>query len=311
MNDTEPKPGDTAADLKMKIEKRQAEIGKELPEGKTPKADVIDSKSTEKPQPKSPETVKSETTQPLNGASNDAIEWAKKKGLETPEAIARQLREMEAEFHRRNQSKGKGWTEPLPESIAPQNGNVQRGNSYTPPPQARPYVPRQNLEQISKTYNIPTEDVERVLPLIMDAINAQKSPLEEKLAMIEKDNIRNSEFRNLMSDPTFSNPMVQAEMHRILGEHPEVFEREPEPFKWAYKESMVELARRNLQGPVPLQNSYVPSTRPPVTAGNVGSGTGDREVPENAMNRDKFNSLTIEEQRAYLKSVGAVERKYY
>lgn len=312
MSELEPKPMDTAADLKMKIEKKQAELeiskGKKLPEGKTPEPKVIDEKSIEKPQPES-KVEKTEEPQPLNGAASEVnpVEWARKKGLNSEEAIARSLREMEQEFHKRNQGK---WKDEVP-----QGTNPPPPPQYEPPrwqPQPAPYLPKQNLQGLADAYKIPAEDIERMLPFVMDAIALREKPLRDELQVIKKETARNAEFRSLMQNPEFTKPEVQMELRKVLEEQPEAFERESEPFSWAYTQAMNRIARRYLQGDIntkPIQSTPYP-TRPPVTAGNLGIGTGERDSTEGRMTPEKFASLSVDEQRAYLNRAGLVTSKY-
>lgn len=324
-NETEVQPHETSESMKMRVEKRTAElaskpkVGKPLEDGKTPIAELKTLKSEVKPE--SPQGLNAPVTKTgeQSGVTTpkeevDPIEWARKKGLTSEESIARSLREMESEFHRRNQGK---WQAPA--QNAPQPVTAPPPPSYTAPvqgyqqPSVPMQIPRQLLENIGRQYNMNVDDAEKLLNFNRDfyesmMVNERKRH-DQEMTEFRRENTRNSEFRSLMLDPAFKHPQVQMEVSRILKEDPTAFEREPEPFKWAYKEALVEMARRNLQGNETTDSSnasmFTPPTKPPT---QLGTSAGAEPV---GLSAQEFARLPVEDKAKILNQMGARKEKPY
>lgn len=324
-----PQPSDTAATLKMKIEKRQEELNsRKAIKVETDKVPGSDQTGIDKNQGKRTvveEKPRAEKPQELNAPAKEEvnpIEWARKKGLTSEEAIARSLRAMEDEFHRRNQGKWKSQNDQAPV----QNG---QNGQYGPPPTQRPNYqpqqpvyqnppfvapPRQVLENIGRQYNMDPNDVERLMAFNNDFVEAklqaERKQWGEKFTFIEKENKRNSEIMELMQDPFFRTPEVQMEINRVFEEDPEAYDRESDPNKWAYKEAALRLARRNLQGEfshaVDSSKSNMFPTNPPKQVGQGGGVSNESGY----ISTKEFAALPPEEKRKVLNDMGLIQSKY-
>lgn len=300
-NDTLEKQEKELEDMKQQLE-QAAEAEKE----KAAKEETPEPSPDPTPSP-APEAVPSEPTPVTPSeskpekAEDDPMEWAKKKGLKTPEDMARLLRQKEQEFHQSRQQKGgqeppppqwqprpdMGWQQPYPSyGNAPP---LQRGDAY---------------RDIAAMYpQLDPEDVRRVLPLVIDAAetiaNRKIATLDQRFGYIEQTAQRNNELMTLMQDPAFTDVRVQKEIHSILDADPSIFQREPLRAQTiVFKQAMENLARKQLQ-----QGTTVGSLAPmpPVTAGggNGSAYTGPRKITQK-----EFESWSIEDQKAFINSNG-------
>lgn len=244
----------------------------------------------------------------------DIREWAKKKGINTIEGAARSLREMEQRLSKANaELKAK---EDVPRgTFQPQvyQPTPQFNPSYAPPPYPPYPVDREKIiEQEAKRYNMAPEDFERVLSLSNDIAAMQARRLEaqfnSKLQEIGQETRRNSELRELMQDPLFTNEKVQFEMHRVLEENPKAFTLEPSPYLYAFNEAQRRLARQYLQGKgseVETESGNSLPTEPP-KEGSTGSNPSFEKSKENVLLESFAKAKTAEEQRKVLTSLGAI-----
>src|SRR5436190_3177425 len=120
-----PKPGETSAQFKERVLKAQSDLAAQRPQPSAPRIETPAEPPTvttstpndtqpkvtvsvpSAPAPSSAEPAKpaAEVPQPTPSKEDkvDPLEWARNKGLKSPEDIARSLRTLETEFHRRNQ----------------------------------------------------------------------------------------------------------------------------------------------------------------------------------------------------------------
>lgn len=345
-----PKPGESAADFKLRIEQAQREKAASrapttspepaaAPKGTTPAVSVTAPqpapKATETPIPSAPpaqppaEPAKPAAEaaptppQPRPGDQVEPLEWARKKGLKTPEDIARSLRALETEFHRRNQmppAPAPSAPAPSPEQPRPSERYIppapyqpRPSEGYPPPAPAPRYAPtpaplsRGEVQWLADTYQIPAEDVERLAPMLMDMVAGAQRRSETRFARLERDNARNSEMFRLMQDPSFQHPEVQFEMHRILEEDPRIFDLEPAPYSVAFNRALVNIARKHVatdKVETPVLEAPPMSSRPPTTLGGEG-GSGGGAPKEGALNPEAFNMLPLDKKREVLTSIGA------
>lgn len=240
--------------------------------------------------------------------ANDPLEWAKKKGLTSPEAIARSLQSMEDEFHRRNQAGHPGYRDlqngnPAPAPTPPPNWGPRpdtNGYGYPPPPPPSRGDVTQNL---ARKYGMDPEDVERLMPMVVDAAEAiatrRTAHLEREVMSVRRESERSAEFNRLMQDPHFVDPRVQSEMREVLKDG-QLFQRGGQAYTTAFQMALANLARKQLQqGGIP--DTRTPSNNPPVTA---GGGNGSASSGPVQINEKVFGSWTEAEQKAFLESNG-------
>lgn len=337
MSELEPQAGESAEQFKLRIEKKQAEAAASAKA--TPPAAPANGQShagiDPKLEPKNaaqPAPEKTETPQAPNAPAktdvpgsqgSDPIDWARKKGLKSEADIARSLRAMEDEFHKRNQNGRQGWPAPgAPQPVPPAPNYPSQPPmatpryspppaSYQPPQYQNPVVAKQQLAQ---RYNLAPEDLDRVLPLVADVTEARIAQRDqqwaEKLSTIEKENARNSEFRELMADPVFKDPQVQMEVHRVFEENPTVFESESAPYKWAYNQALGRIARRNLQGATgSTENPNAPLT-PPTRPPSIGTGSGSGIPEPGTLTPQAFADLPLEDKQKLLTRMGVRSKPF-
>lgn len=231
---------------------------------------------------------------------DDPLEWAKRKGFKSPEDMARALLQKEQEFHRSRQQKEQ--QPPTP----PQNWQARPDMGYGYPPPQYPYAPPPNPRQLAPYYpTLAPEDVERLTPFVLDAAeaiaNRKVADLERRMGSqvgeIQRQAERNSEMMRLMQDPAFTDSRVQKELHKVLDEDPTIFQRERTPYTYAYEKALVNMARTQLQQG--LTQESIPRNTPPVTAGGGTGFTPSRKITER-----EFESWSLEEEEAFIKSGG-------
>lgn len=239
-------------------------------------------------------------------AEDDPLKWAEKKGFKSPEDMARALLSKEQEFFRRNQAGHPGYKDVVVDPTAvpnrppawqpsPQMPTYQP--AYYPPPV--PNVPRQIADMYPQ---LNPEDIQKVMPLIVDTAKAINANLEREVMDLRRATSRNNEMMGLMQDPAFRDGRVQKEIHSILDSDPSIFQRERTPLVYAYEKAMVNLARKQLQEgakeePTPKGNT------PPVTA---GGGNGSAFTIHRPLTEREIESWKPEEIKAYIQSNGKV-----
>lgn len=349
-NDLGPKKGETADQFKARIQETQRELKRAEAQGKPeaaappaaiPGAPPQASAQVSPPVPKA-EVPPAGAPAPKPGVltgNAEVDEWLGKKGFKSTEDMAQSLRELERELHSRGKDVKPTQPNPpqTPQVAPPAPGYAPfyppappPAPSYgyppppvpvmTPPPYQRPPV---NIEQLARQYGLSADDFEKLAPLVNDMaqstirqeLNRVLPPMMNTVNGVSREVSRNSEMVNLMSDPSFRNPQVQFEMHRVLEENPAVFQTHPSPYRYAHETALMRIARANLGGSNPFPNapnagSDVPSTRPPATAGGNGNGGGGAPsgpAPEQ-IDEKAFAGMSLAEKKQYLQSVGAFGR---
>lgn len=246
------------------------------------------------------------------GNPADPMAWAKKKGLNTPEDMARALQQKEQEFHRRNQAGHPGYQDlgnPAPVPQVPPQWTPRPDMGAFPPNPGYGYPPPRSRDDIAaelgRRHGVDPEDVRRLLPLIAEVgdviATGRTQNLEQRVLGIQRQSERTNELMSLMQDPAFSDSRVQQEIHSILDSDPSIFQRERQPMAYAFERALGSLARKQLQqGVVPERHH---SNTPPVTAGG-GNGSAHAGAPK--ITEAIFNSWTDAQQVAYLESNGKV-----
>lgn len=305
----------TAADIKRQISeaKKQIEesgmpitgqLANEINASQESTPNVIEPKQDVKPEPaKAAEKVESLTSEELG-----ALDWAKKKGVAwtTDPKVLLALHKSDQDFHKWR-ADNKGAEIPRPQVYQP---------AYNPPPPA--YVPppvqnRQMLENLARDYNMPAEDVERLLKFNKDFYEAASRQDRERQAAefetIKKEQQKQSVLRELSSDSILKNPAVVAEFQRLVQERqsidPTSFERDPNEYLNARDKALNTIARRNLEGQ-PLQEGIPPTARMPSTPPRqIGQGNGGGSLEdERGIDPNQFSKLSLAEKSALLSKMG-------
>lgn len=259
--------------------------------------------------PESPEPDSAPVAPPeAKAEGKDPLEWAKKKGFNTPEDMARALLQKDQEFHQSRQKAEREAAPPPPPAInwqpRPDMGQGYPPPQYGyPPPQART-----DYRDVAALYpQLDPDDVRRVMPLILDAAKVisqqDKAELERKYGQIERTTQRNNELMSLMQDPAFKDERVQKEIHSILDADPTIFQRERTPFAFAFKEAVFNMGRKQLQQGMSEETA---PTKPPVTAGG-GNGSANTS-PSKVSTRDT-EKWTADQLGAFIKSGGKIVPK--
>ena len=230
----------------------------------------------------------------------DPMEWAKRKGYKSPEDMARELLKKDQDYHQSKQKERESQPPIQPAwQPAPQMGyGYQPQPSYAPQPRLSPRDFAQYYPQLAP------EDVERVLPMVIDAAeaisNRKMATMEQKFGAIQRTTERNNELMTLMQDPAFRNEEVQREIHAVLDSDPSIFQRQG-AYSFAYERALANMTKKRLQQgfatEAPTQNN------PPVTAGG-GNGSAFT-VPTKITERD-FDRWSLKEQEAFLNSNGRI-----
>jgi len=312
--------GKTSAQILAEIKEQQKAL-KEEPR----KASEPEPAPAPEPEPAVPPKQEDKLSEPAQPSSADEVvappgesdkateEWMTKKGFKSTAEMARSLRNLERELSRRPKgpSEPKGTFIPRPAQPAP---------AYVPPtPTVRP--PTSMIDDLAKQYNMDPEDLQRVAPLAADiasnAIRQQVQPLVGEITRLNKQVARKAEIDGLESDPAYQNPGVQVEMYKILEADPSIFQTEPAPYKYAFKEALSVLGRRNLEGKSSSENKNVDlevitgndvSSKPPATARGKSSGPRSKSgmSAPTQMNNVTFASLPLAEKEKYLRQSGAM-----
>ena len=273
------------------------------------------SKSEPAQQPAEPATEK-ETAQ-----SVELKEWKKKKGInwDTPDSVALELRRLDQEFHRKKAEEKKreaverpavpAWTPPPAYTPPPQNASYP---AYTPPP-------RQLVENLARQYNMTPEDFERITAVQRDftgaMLQAERQRHEKELEDMRRENIKNSEFRELSADPVFRNEEVMIEFHNALEraqmENPDSFSQDPYAYRKVYDQALQNIVRRRIlersDGSEIQGNGFQLPKNPPKPTGSAGTG---RMTNENSLSMAEFDRLSVDDKRKYMDRMGLVQPKY-
>lgn len=298
----------------LEAEAKQTKAATEEP---SPEPQAVDTASqATAPETSEPSVTPSPTPEPVSdrqqGNDKDPMERARRKGLDTPEALARSLASLEDEFHRRNQAGHPGYRDvqngnPAPQPTPPQNWNPQPMAPNYPPPGYGYPPPMPNRRDVSRSlaekYGMDPEDVERLMPMMVDAAEAIASRrtqhLERELMGVRRQSERNSEFNQLMQDPAFADPRVQTEMREVLKDG-SLFQQGGRAYTTAFNLALANLARKQLQQEMPKGNPN-PTNNPPFTA---GGGNGSANTAPYAINEKVFLGWSEEQQKAFIESNG-------
>lgn len=244
----------------------------------------------------------------------DYSEWAKKKGIKDADTAFRSLREMEQRLSRANAE----LREAREAKVVPPPYQPQPQWSQPPQFQAPSYPPypmdrEQILEREAAKRGWDKEDFRKVLDLA-DEVSDMKlrriqAQNDTRYAELERETRRNSELRELMQDPLFTDKTVQFEMHKVLEDNPKAFTHEPSPYIYAFNEAQKRIARKFLQDKGSQEDSdpkQALPTRPPMD-GQRGSSSGIERASDNKILEKFASAKSAEEQRKVLESMGAVK----
>jgi hypothetical protein len=296
---TDTKGQASAEELKQAILDKQKEESEKSPEAPEPKPQSILTDAPKETQaPKEPST---EVPPPKEGQGEDALKWASDKGLKTPEDMANSLRNLEREFHKRNQPK----EEPKSTQGLPPQQVAQP--TYQPPV----YQPQPNatLDHYAEQYGMHPDDFKKVLRISQDISDVQIANLRksfgQELGNLKRSTAKNDDLMSVMRNPNSRHPQVQREIHQILEKNPDMFQRD-DAYSQALNEALVKIATNNLNGVIgesPKGQGNVPPSTPPPSGGS-GSGSGGQDSSGLQMTEDKFLTLSQVDQAKYLDSIG-------
>lgn len=313
-----PEVRTTSADIKKQIEQAKEEMkNSSLPitgqlaneinaSESTPKAAT---KADDKPELQNGAAKGLETP---TGEDPGLKDWAKKKGIDwtTDESVLKALHLSDQQFHEKRQKDRSH--EQKPAGQAPQPTYVPP--QYQPPTNLPPPVQsRQLLENLGRQYNMPPEDVERLMNFNRDffqaASQADRQRYDDELKAIKRAEQKNSAFRELSSDSALKNPDVATEFNRLLlesqGRDPESFEQDPNAYMRVRDAALINIARRNLEGQQ-LQEGVSPVPRLPTNPPrNLGKGSGGGATEnENGIDAQAFAKLSLADKAKVLEKAG-------
>lgn len=270
-----------------------------------------------KPEPSKEAAARVEDPKPVDSNQVDLKDWARKKGIDwtTEDSVLAALRKSDEAFHKRQQERKTkepanqpGYTPP---PYTNQPSPYQAPNPYYPP--QPPQNNRAMLSNLGRIYNMPEEDVERLLAFNRDffqaASESERQKFNKEMEDIKRENRKNSVFRELSSDPAFRRPEVAVEYSKVLEEmqnsDPQSFEVDPNAYLRAYDKTLINIARRNLEGQ-PLQEGIPPIARPPLTPPRpLGQASGGGALEnENGIDVKAFAKASVEEKARILESMG-------
>lgn len=337
--ETSPKRGETAAQFKDRIEETRRELERQeaLKPQPVPASVPVPSAPAAAPaqvgaqgnvaQP--PEVPPASATR---GVIPEVDEWWSKKGFKTPEDIASSYRELERELNKKNQelartqAPAQPFAPPPPQyppyyAPPPQQWLPPAPPTYQPQPMYQPPIPQQTADQLAEQYGLSTEDFKKVYSVANDLsqvtvqreLNRIMPGIVQQVQRVNGEVTRQREMVDLMSEPTWKNPQVQFEMHKVLNEDPTIIQRQALPYRYAHDEALKRIARVNLGGSIPFVPTPTPgfpsnAARPPATAGGNGKGAegaaggaGTGEITQ-----EQFAALPLDEKREFLRTIGAI-----
>lgn len=298
----------------------------ELAQAPAPAAVAVEEPLAPQPQEPAPQANEDTATPPepvaptaqVAPSADDPQEWANKKGFKTREDVERSLRNLEEEFHRRNQAGHPGYRDiqngnPAPPPPPPQ-GWTPQPQGFTPAPYGYPtQTPRMPSradlnQELAKESGIDPEDLDRLMPIIVkvsSAISARdRAQIEGQMVDLRRQASRSSEFLQLSQDPAFSDQRVQKEMHEVLKDG-QIFQRSGSPYVAAFQIALANIARKQLQQGNTNGNT-APTNMPPVTAG--GGNGSSQSIPTKITEKD-FARWSVKDQEAFINSNGRIVPK--
>lgn len=340
MNEVTTEKRKTSAEIKKEIEAAQTAvresnkkadlmksglpitaIADQINANSTTEAPKTESKSQPAQAPAEPATEKA-TVQKTE--SVELQEWKKKKGInwDTPDSVALELRKLDQEFHRKRAEEVKRESVERP-PVAPAWTPNQY---YQPAPQAPSYPAyvqpvqnqRQIVENLARQYGVLPDEFEKITAIQRDLTAAmmeqERRRHAQELEDMKRENIKNSEFRELSADPVFRRPEVAKEFHDVIenlqASDPSSFSQDPYVYRKAFDRALTNIARRNLEGSVQYQEPSVfqlPNTPPRPLGQGAGGG---RDANENGITQAEYDRLSVDEKRAVLSRMGLVQQKY-
>lgn len=335
--ETEPQKGESAEQFKARIAEAQRDLERQKsvsapasapasPAPSQPPAQGDASGPVAEPQGNPPAAASA-----TRGVIPEVDEWWSKKGFKTPEDIAQSYRELERELTRKNQELARTQTPPpMPPNMAPANGYppfMQAPPAYSPPPAYvppsvyTPSPPQQTVESLAEQYGLTPDDFKKVYAVANDLsqvtvqreLNRVMPGIVQQVQRVNGEVTRQREMVDLMSEPTWKNPQVQFEMHKVLNEDPSLIQRQALPYRYAHDEALKRIARVNLGGSgsfsvAPAGAPASSGSRPPATAGSNGKGAdvAPGGPGKGEMDSVQFAALPLKEKREFLQSLGAI-----
>lgn len=325
----------TSAELKAEIQAAQTAVREDkkktdLLQSGLPIAAIADQinansttqapKTESKPQPA--QTPVEPAAEKATVQSVELNEWKKKKGInwDTPDSVALELRKLDQEFHRKRAEDLK-----VPDQRPPQSNGWTPQPTYPPPQPVNPYPPyvqpvqnqRQLVDNLARQYGVLPDDFEKIAAIQRDLTAAMMEQERQRHAKelddMKRENIKNSEFRELSADPVFRRPEVAKAFHEVIedlqGSDPASFSQDPYVYRKAFDRALTNIARRNLEGSVSVESSpfQLPNTPPKPLGISAGGG---RETNENSLTQAQFDRLSVDEKRQVLSQMGLVQPKY-
>lgn len=344
--ETAPKKGETADQYKARIAETQRELERQkafkpqpVPAGTPePTAAVAPAAQVNAPgpvaEPPSPPAA------PAITGNKEVDEWWAKKNFKSTEDMANSYRELERELSRKNMELARSqpppappppvapmpnyWQQQTPPAYVPPNPNPW-ANPYAPPMPVPPNapLPTQAKEELAKQYGLAPEDFEKVYAVANDLSQTTvRRELERvmpgivnQVRAVNQAVMRQNEMVDLMAEPTWKNPQVQFEMHKVLQEDPAILQRQTLPYRYAHDEALKRIARANLGGsptnPTFLTNGVASSApRPPAMAGS--NGKGQEAAPAGSasveITPEQFAGLSMKEKTEFLRASGVLGR---
>lgn len=335
--ETDVKRNETSAQFRERIEETRRELERQKSVAQ-PASQPASAQSAQTPEQVngSSSVAKSQNEPPADPVTRGAIpeidEWWAKKGFKTPDDIANSYRELERELTRKNLELQRQTTsQQAPPPVTPVAPPAGYPPYYQVPQQQLPYVPanyvppipQQTAEQLAEQYGLAPDDFKKVYAIANDLsqVNVQRElnrimpGIVNQVQRVNGELGRQREMVDLMSEPTWKNPQVQFEMHKVLNDDPTLIQRQPLPYRYAHDEALKRIARANLGGSnvYPTQSINAPAStgaRPPVTAGANGKGAAALAGGTNAgeMTTEQFAGLPLAEKTEFLRTLGVLGR---
>ena len=208
-------------------------------------------------------------------------EWLVKKNFESFEDVARSLRNMEKEFHRRNQLGHPGYVNLNPPPVEPQAGAL---------PQSIASMPDSDVKQ-------QLADLWASDPVGFGVAVSQfeTNKLRQELQAERQTSKRDKEFVELNADPDFRLPEIQFEIERVFAEKPYLFQVTDKPYTEALKDAKLRVIARKLAPPT-SGNAQQFSPAPKFER--------DSAPPPIRRTEKSFEEMTIPEQEEFLTKSG-------
>lgn len=301
----------TSDQILAEIEATQRQLedqGQAKPEVKEPadasEPEQVKAEPSDKPSETEGTSESSEATSVPEGSDKAAEteEWMKKKGFKSVDDMARSLRNLERELHRR------GKVPQQREAIEPP---VQQPMA----PQYRPSVPTAGIQQLAEQYQMTPEDIQKIAQLSNDIadfkLNQRLQPLMEQFTGLKRDYEKEASFKRLERDPLYQNREVQKEMHQLAEEDPSILNVPDYPER-LFDRALSKIGRRFAETAVRNEGSSrdvrvgIPASPPPTGRGSVGGPKGIPIKPPSSMTPRDFGKLSVAEMEKELRKMNAI-----